>query len=65
MDKMENLLPYLLNLKKVVLPQRISASNVLLYQSIKNELLSRKPPVEISFEDFDVYNKRQCFCYER
>ena len=61
--RMSELIPLLRNLKEVTLPKRISSFDVILFQSIENELLSRVPPPKISFALY--YRDAKCEIVER
>jgi len=55
MHMISDLIPRLSKLKTVVLPQMLGSSNVELFQSIKNELSNRVPPVRILLDTTPIY----------
>jgi len=56
MSMMADLLPFLPNLKKVILPQRI-AFNCALFEDMKRELSNRHRPAEISLAPFSEFSE--------
>ncbi len=60
MKEMVDLLPRLRKLMKVFLPQSISACDVLLYETMKNELSNRRSPGVASFKEFEYTDYDDC-----
>ncbi len=52
MATMSDMIPQLRNLKEVILPQRISSCDRLLFHYMEEELSNRMPPARIGLEEF-------------
>ena len=57
LDMVAELISHLPNLKEIILPQRISSCDALLFHSMKAQLSSRIPSAIISFEDFGPHER--------